>query len=78
MSSERHFDDNLPSGSLQEPPPFSEFSRILLVDNGDGIFLQVGTANCLDSDLKSVAITKENAEKLIDGFKNALGNTGQW
>ena len=77
MASQLHFDKKLASGYLSQPPPFRDASRVALVDNGVGIFLQVGAAGCSDAELTSIAIDVLSARELVLGLNTALGNLGE-
>lgn len=77
MASETHFDKEFYSGSLLSPPPFTQQSRLVLSDNGVGIFLQFGPAGCSDSELTAISLPADAVKDLRHHLENALGNIGE-
>ncbi|MEI6704164.1 MAG: hypothetical protein WCL71_11615 [Deltaproteobacteria bacterium] len=77
MASEKHIDKEFPSGSLVEPPPFNSKTRLVLSDNGVGIFLEFGPEGCSCSALQAITLTPDEVRQLRYGLECALGNLGE-
>jgi hypothetical protein len=73
-----HIDTEYYSGFLNEPPPFKARTRLVLSDDGVGIFLRFGPSECPDSELLAITLTTEDAKQLRMGLAYALGNLGEY
>jgi hypothetical protein len=77
MASETHLDKEFYSGSFTSPPPFTQQTRLVLSDNGVGIFIQFGPAGCADSELTVITLPPDAVKDLRCRLENALGNIGE-
>ena len=77
MATTTHIDIEAPSGSLNEMKEFTSASRLVLSDNGVGIFLQFGPKGCQDKDLTALTLTPDQVRELRFGLESALGDTGE-
>ncbi|MEJ6561088.1 MAG: hypothetical protein QNL71_08495 [Akkermansiaceae bacterium] len=77
MASETHIDRTFSSGSFQEPPPFNSKARLIVSDNGAGIFLQIGDLAAKPENIEAINLGADGARGLICALKNALDNIGE-
>ena len=77
MASQIHLDTVFYSGIPRNAQPFESKSRLILTDNGVGIFLQVASEAEFSDEVPMLTLGADGARSLIEGLTTALGNIGE-